>query len=209
VAKEAEYVLPGSSRAACKVHPGTAEIYFTADLLGYGWCVRKKNVMNVGLGRLGRRLSRSDVDAFAGYVGAARGVEPPPVESWRGHAYLAGAARSVKRSAEGIVVIGDAAGLASDRSGEGIGPAVESAIIAADVIADAGGDSSAARLARYDAIVARRWQQRSPVDALVNVMPPALTRALVGRLLRTRSFVEGIVLNRWFLHAHEPLRDVA
>jgi flavin-dependent dehydrogenase len=209
VAKEAEYVLAERSRASCAVAPGTAEIYFTEDLLGYGWCVRKGDVMNVGLGRLGRRLSRGEIVSFGSFVQATRGVDPPDIDVWRGHAYLAGATRTLRRTGDGLILIGDAAGLASDRSGEGIGPAVQSAILAASVIAEAVTTGEIGRLARYDAMVSERWQRHSALDKVVSVVPAAVARPLVAPLLRTRTFVAGVVLNRWFLHAHEPLGQAA
>lgn len=209
VAREAEYVLSEQSIGRCAVAPGTAEIYFTEDLLGYGWCVRKGDVMNVGLGRLGRRLDRDELERFGAFVNTRRGVGVPPTSAWRGHAYLAGAARALKRSGDGVILIGDAAGLASDRSGEGIGPAVESAMLAARVIAEASGSYAASRLARYDDLVASRWQRRSMLEAIVGAVPVRVARPLVAPLLRTRAFVEGVVLNRWFLHAGDTLSTAA
>jgi flavin-dependent dehydrogenase len=202
-------VLPPASRQSCAVPPGTAEIYFTGDLRGYGWGVRKGDVMNVGLGRLGRRLARNEVERFAAFVRTMRGVESPGIDGWRGHAYLAGAARTLRRTADGLILIGDAAGLASDRSGEGIGPAVESAIVAARVIAEAGGSYGASRLSGYDAFVSRRWQRWSALDAMVGAVPPSFVRPLVTPLLRTKAFVAGVVLKRWFLHVNEPLTAAA
>ena len=55
-----------------------------------------------------------------------------------------------------LLLIGDAAGLAYPNSGEGIRPAIESALIAADVIAQAAGDYGSNSLADYqDRLVER------------------------------------------------------
>jgi flavin-dependent dehydrogenase len=202
VAKEAEYVMPARACDACVVANATAEIYFTSDLLGYGWCVRKGDVLNVGLGRLGRRLARPEVEAFAAFAGA-RGVAPPAIETWRGHAYVAGAPQTIRRTGDGILLVGDAAGLANPKTGEGIGPAVESALVAARTIAAAGADVGVDRLSSYDAFVARRWQQWSPVEAAAGAIPSIVLRPIVGSLLRTRAFVQNVIVNRWFLHAYE------
>jgi menaquinone-9 beta-reductase len=209
VAREAEFTLPAGTRRSCAVEPGVAEIYFTPDLVGYGWCVRKGDMLNIGIGRLDRRLNRGDVEAFAAFARQSRGVDAPGLASWRGHAYLAGAPRTQARTSDGVLLIGDAAGLASDRSGEGIGPAIESALMAASVIADAGADFGQARLARYDALVADRWQRPDPWSAIAGALPAAVVRPVVAPLLRTRAFVEGVVLNRWFLHANEPQWNAA
>ena len=166
VAREAEYRIPPGSRASCAVENGVAELYFTRDLTGYGWCVRKGEVMNVGIGRLGRRLVSDEVEAFRSDVRVRRGVESPHLEGWRGHAYAAGAPPSIRRTGDGLVLVGDAAGLANDRSGEGIGPAVESGMIAAAVIAEAHGDLCAGRLSRYERLVAERWRQQGRIGSI-------------------------------------------
>ncbi len=48
-----------------------------------------------------------------------------------------------------VLLVGDAAGLAYPQSGEGIRPAVESGLLAAGVIAAAGGDFAPAKLEVY------------------------------------------------------------
>ena len=48
VAKEAEFRLGGD---AGRVAGDTPELFFCEDLEGYGWCVRKGEYLNVGLGR--------------------------------------------------------------------------------------------------------------------------------------------------------------
>jgi flavin-dependent dehydrogenase len=209
VAREAEFVLDRSSRDSCLVKSGVAELYFTDDLVGYGWCVRKGDWMNVGIGRLGRHLPRTEVEAFGAFARASRGVVVPGLESWRGHAYLAGASPEHRRTGEGVVLVGDAAGLASDRSGEGIGPAIDSALMAADLIADAAGNFATARLARYDRLVADRWQRADPLAAITRVIPARVLRTMVAPLLRSRSFVTNVVLTRWFLHSQDRLAAAA
>jgi flavin-dependent dehydrogenase len=201
VAREVEFVLSGQSLQDCAVESQVAELFFTADLAGYGWCVRKQHVMNVGLGRLDRQLTRAEVDAFARFVGRTRRFEVPPLERWRGHAYIAGAPAARKRRGDGLVLIGDAAGLASDKSGEGIGPAVESGLMAANVILEGGLSPDA--LSRYEVLVARRWSAPGALSRLTGLVPDGMTRPIARRLLRSPGFVRRVVLNRWFLHANE------
>ena len=209
VAREAEYELPPAARAGCRVEAGVAEIYFTADVAGYGWCVRKDDRMNIGIGRLDRHLRRADVEQFAAFAREARGVESPGLDAWRGHSYVSGAPRVQRRTADGAMLIGDAAGLADVRSGEGIGPAVESAIVGAAVIAACAGDVCRDRLARYDTHINDRWQPHGAWAALAGAVPARLVIPLVGPLLRSRLFVERLVVNRWFLHAHDRHARVA
>ncbi len=48
-AQEAEFPIDESS---CAVLPEVPELYFCPDMKGYGWCFRKGNVLNIGLGRM-------------------------------------------------------------------------------------------------------------------------------------------------------------
>ena len=50
-AQEVEFELSQEQIPHCKVRPEIFELYFCNDLQGYGWCFRKGNVLNVGLGR--------------------------------------------------------------------------------------------------------------------------------------------------------------
>jgi menaquinone-9 beta-reductase len=201
VAREVEYAMDAEASGRCQVQGPVAEVYFTADLQGYGWCVRKHDVMNVGLGRVDGRLPITDVDAFGAFVRETRGVAAPESGRWRGHAYVAGAPPALRRTGEGLVLIGDAAGLASDRSGEGIGPAVDSAIVAAEVIREAAPDFSRARLARYDETIDRVFGRRPAWPDPGRWLPPGVATRAASALLRSRTFVRRVVLDRWFLHA--------
>jgi flavin-dependent dehydrogenase len=202
VARETEFRIDRADRAGCRIQSGMAEIYFFDDVQGYGWCVRKGDYMNIGLGRIGRRLTRETATAFAENISRSRALRIPAVEKWRGHSYLCGQGKMI-RSAAGMLLVGDAAGLASARSGEGIGPAVESAAKAAAVIADGGGEYDGERLQQYDAWVRSRWPH-SPFEAMVTgAVPGAISRHLARWLLRQRSFVERVVVQRWFLGAHD------
>ena len=208
VARETEFLIDHADLARCLIQPGTAEIYFFDDVQGYGWCVRKGDFVNIGLGRLGRRLPRETVLAFAQTMARTRRLRVSDVDSWRGHSYLSGP-ESMQRSSTGMLLVGDSAGLASERSGEGIGPAVESAVTAARVVDDAGGDFDVERLRGYDAWIRARWH-RSPLETfMARAVPGVISRHLARWLLRQRSFVETVVVQRWFLGAHDSRRRAA
>jgi hypothetical protein len=98
-----------------------------------------------------------------------------------------------------VLLVGDAAGLAHARSGEGIRPAVESALLAANAIVAARGDYRGERLAAYDEALARRYGARSAAGGAGALLPAGLKRALAQRLLRREWFVRHVVLDRWFL----------
>jgi len=80
---------------------------------------------------------------------------------------------------EGAMLVGDAAGLAYPGSGEGIRPAVESALIAAGVIGDAAADYSRDKLAPYAALLDARFG--APGREAVMWLLPRLSRLLAAR----------------------------
>jgi flavin-dependent dehydrogenase len=117
---------------------------------GYGWYVPKADALNVGFGALhGQLAGRGLTELWAEFVGLLRkegclDADPPDP---KGHAYHVGGRRQqLKR--ENAYLLGDAAGLATADLAEGIGPAVESGILAArDIL---GQDSYAVeKITRY------------------------------------------------------------
>src|SRR5579863_10481678 len=122
-----------------------------------------------------------------------------------GHAYLI--FRETKRNlvGDGVLLIGDAAGLAYSQSGEGIRPAIESGLLAAKAIVAASGNYSRAQLENYRAMLLARFGE--PQDWPTRIgrrLPPRHMHALARVLLATRWFSRYIVLDRWFLHANAP-----
>jgi len=202
VAQEIEVELDPSQSTACAIAEDTPELYLCPDLKGYGWCFRKQGFLNVGLGRLDPRELTRHVAAFVGWVKRAKKIPPDVPDDWRGHAYLLYETTRRDPVGDGVLLVGDAAGLAYAQSGEGIRTAVESGLLAADTIIAAAGEYSAARLGGYR----DRLQDRfgAATGGVSSFMPGPVT-ALVGRsLLRTRWFTRHVFLDRWFLHAHVP-----
>lgn len=202
VAQEVEYELPDSA-AHCRIDPGIPELYFYPDLKGYAWCFRKGNWLNVGLGRESERSLTSWRDEFVQWLIAQGRIPEPPDRPFKGHAYRLHSALEPAAADEGIVLIGDAAGLADARSGEGIRPAIESALIAADAIATASGSSSLKALNGY----ADRLNERLGVNretAMSSLLPERLRSWIAQRLLRSPRFVRHTVIDRWFLNRSTP-----
>jgi flavin-dependent dehydrogenase len=197
VAREVEYPLEGEGAARCPVDPERPELYFCGDFEGYGWCVRKGRYLNVGLGRRDSRdLRRHTREFVEGLVREGR-LASPPEEGWRGHAYRLRAGRPPRLVGDGVLLAGDAAGLAYGASGEGILPAVVSGQLAAETVLAAGDDTSAARLAGYPLRLDERLGRRATGGPSL----PAPLAALAGAaLLASPWLVRRIVLDRWFLH---------
>ena len=110
-----------------------ARVVCGTRLQGLSWYFTKGDFLNIGVGCIGKRPNVHErleilLDRFR-----RTGRLPAKLEltKFRGHAYSV-YRRHVRRPVgEGFALIGDAAGLAKDFSGEGIGPAVHSAKMAA------------------------------------------------------------------------------
>jgi len=200
VAREAEFEIAAGRRDACEVDAETPELFFCRDLKGYGWVLRKGDHLNVGLGREDASGLNRHLSAFAARMADEGRMPRDSAVRWRGHAYALYPGGPRRVSADGALLIGDAAALADARSGEGIGPAVESALLGAEVIARAAGDYSAERLAPYDGLLESRFGPRDGRAGSGAALPGALRRALARRLLPTEWFARRVVIERWFLH---------
>ena len=199
-AEEFEIELTPREQAASAVEPQVPEIYFCDDLLGYGWCIRKGPLLNVGLGREDRRGLPEQVRRFGEFLRREGRIAAELPDKFQGHAYQLYDHSTRPLSSDGVVWLGDAAGLAHTRSGEGIGPAVVSGLLAAEVILHCRGDYRGVRLEEYARRIEARFGRRRVGRAVV-APPSALRRMLAQRLLASRWFVRRVVLDRWFLRA--------
>ena len=194
VAQEAECRLTPEQAANCTVREDAPEIYFCRDMAGYGWCLRKGTWMNIGLGRLDRRELQDHLTRFRRWL-AGSGRAPSQLDArFRGHAYLLAECSERTVAADGVLLVGDSAGLAAAQSGEGIRAAVESAQAAAGTILAAAGDYSTRALSPYRQFV----EERFPRGHAQPVASP-LRSALAAILLAWPWFVRTRVLDRWFL----------
>lgn len=181
----------------------TPRLYFCDDLAGYGWCVRKQTVLNLGVGRVDAR----DVPFHWGQLldrfrreQIVTGELSIPTH---GHAYHIYQGETSAMIDDGVLLIGDAAGLADSRSGEGIRPAVESGLMAAATIHASRGHYDRARLQRYSAQIRQRFgsvASSSEAAKEPNAASP-WRKYLLNCLFGSRWFSRHVILNRWFLHA--------
>jgi geranylgeranyl reductase family protein len=193
VAKETEFRVDPELRHS----GGPPELFFCRDLEGYAWYVPKGDFVNVGIGRRGHSGFAAYLQAFIAFLERSRGLTRLKSVRWRGHAYLASGVGHRPLVADGVLLAGDAAGLAYPESGEGIRPAIESGRLVARALIDAGGRRRAEDL-------------RGCADALTRLHPSAAAwpsalqpvTAAIGRfLLGSPAFTRHIVLDRWFLRA--------
>ncbi len=194
VAQEMEIRLTPQLAAECPVVADRPELDFTDDLGGYGWCFRKGDFLNVGLGRRESPSLASDVRAYLDWLARTGRIPADLPTPLRGHAYRLREGTPARVAGDGVLLAGDAAGLAHAASGEGILPAVLSGQVAAEVILEAAGGSAGA-LESYPERLAQRIGPR-PEWSL-----PGPLRALAGRALLGSSWLtRHVVLDRFFLH---------
>ena len=201
-AQEIEFEVSAEQLDRGTVDAEIPELFFCPDLQGYGWCFRKGNFLNIGLGRVDHSGMSEHVAAFCEFLKSRGKVTAEIPARLHGHAYQLYESISPKLVGDGVLLIGDSAGLSYPQSGEGIRPAVESGLIAADVIAAGNGLPTSESLRDYERrIIARFGKPRS--TALSDRLPHGLLRFLAARLLSSRWFSRRVVLDGWFLHARE------
>lgn len=204
VAQEVEFLMDAAQAASCSIQGESPELYFCRDLQGYGWCFRKGDFLNIGLGRLDQHALSQHVADFLEFLRKQQKITFDLPRRCAGHAYLLYGHSPRRLVNDGLLLIGDSAGLAYAQSGEGIRPAVESGLIAADLILEANSDFAAARLHPYTSRLQQRLSKRAGVaESLAKYAPRAL-RNFAGRmLLRNEHFCRSTVVEQWFLRMND------
>jgi geranylgeranyl reductase family protein len=201
-AKEVEFKMTATQRRVCRIDGDQPELYFCRDLRGYGWVFRKGDYLNIGLGREDNHKLAEQLDGFLDFLRRRQRIPDGVPARFKGHAYLLQGHGARRRVDDGVLLIGDAAGLASPQSGEGIRPAVESGLLAAAVIIAAGADYGTSALAPYRRHLALRFGAGGPATA--GDLAQSLRNVLGGWLLGNAWFTRRVVLDRWFLHSGQP-----
>jgi menaquinone-9 beta-reductase len=201
-AQEIEFEMTPEQRRNCAVDGETPELFFCADMKGYGWCFRKQNFLNIGLGRLDPRGLPGHVAEFVAFLRATKKIAFDLPGAMVGHAYLLYSKTNRNIVDDGVLLIGDAAGLAYSQSGEGIRPAIESGLLAAKVIAAAAGKYTREKLEPYRAALAARFGDSGrDLSTSVGARLPESWIESLGRMLLTNGwFSRHVILDRWFLH---------
>jgi geranylgeranyl reductase family protein len=202
-AQEVEFALSERQASESRVRPQVPELYFSADLMGYAWCFRKGPYLNIGLGREDPQHLPQHVERFCQWMIQQGRIPHDTPMQFHGHAYILYGHADRPLFDDSVLIIGDAAGLAYAQSGEGIRPAIESATLAARTIVAARGDYRCDHLAPYEQRLQERLGPRRG-EAAATWMPAKLKQTLATHLLATRWFARHVVLDRWFLHRHQP-----
>ncbi|MBC8506939.1 MAG: NAD(P)/FAD-dependent oxidoreductase [Chloroflexi bacterium] len=203
VAQEMEFEMNAQQQACCRISKDIPELFFSDDLLGYGWVLRKGNYLNIGLGREDRHELSVHVQAFFDDL-LAQGKIPSGIEGhFSGHAYLLYPHANRSIVDDGRLLIGDAAGLAYARSGEGIRPAVESALLAASVIKRCNGDYASNNLQPFQRQIESRFGRRATGSGRAVKLPQRFKKIVARQLFRSPWFVKHVVIDNWFLQSRQ------
>ncbi|HET8576813.1 MAG TPA: NAD(P)/FAD-dependent oxidoreductase [Methylomirabilota bacterium] len=138
VAQESETRLPPEWVGRLAPFLRAPELYVEPDLRGYGWYFPKEDFVNIGIGCTGGAdgsLPRRREALIAALRGSGRLPSDLPIEPFKGHSYVVRRQAPRRLAGPRFCLVGDAAGLARDLSGEGIGPAIRSGRLAAEAVA--------------------------------------------------------------------------
>jgi len=207
-AQEVEFEMSAGQAANCPIRPDLPELYFCKDLQGYGWAFRKGPYLNVGLGREDPERLGEHVEQFVGMLQQQGRIPRDTPDRFRGHAYILYGHTRRRLYGDGVVLAGDAAGLAYPYSGEGIRTAIESGLMAADAIVAARGEYAAERLQSYSEALSARFGDAADDDGWLGRIPTWLKRAVARPLFASRWFTRRVVLEGWFLHERPGERGV-
>jgi len=203
VAQEAEFEMNDRQKQHCTVKEEIPELFFTPDLMGYGWVFRKGDYLNIGLGREDKSKLSGHVKDFCEYLTKQGKIPDDITAKYNGHAYLLYNHATREMVADNVLLIGDSAGLACPQSGEGIRPAVESAILAADVIRSCENDYSKNKLQPYMELMEQRFGKRLPEPDTMERLPMFVKRIFASQLMKTHWFTKNVVTDKWFLQSHQ------
>ena len=170
-------------------------LFFSRDLEGYAWCVPKGDYVNVGIGHRDHHVFAAQFEAFLAFLDSSHLIPHPRTLPWHGHAYLASGAGARPLADDGVLLVGDAAGLAYPASGEGITPAIESGLLAARTLVDAAGRYHREALQPYVDAITRAHPHVRPLPSVLRSIRIPIGRAL----LSSPALTKHVVLDRWFL----------
>jgi menaquinone-9 beta-reductase len=207
VAQESETRLPAPRLAELRPYMRAPELYVESDLRGYGWYFPKGDFINVGVGctrATDGSLPRRREALLAALRASGRLPVDLDLDPFRGHSYVVRRQAPRRLAGDRFLLVGDAAGLARDLSGEGIGPAIRSARLAADAVLarlrhNVGLDTYAARIEALYGRGEPGWLGRQ-----VARLPEAVARQAVRLVLGSAGLRRRIIFDAVFGMAEDP-----
>ena len=199
IAQEIEFEMSPDQARLCTIQPEIPELYFCRDFQGYGWCFRKGNFLNIGLGRLDQHALSQHVILFLDFLRARGKLAFDLPGKFAGHAYLLFGYGKRKVVGNSVMLIGDAAGLAFPQSGEGIRPAVESGLLAAKVITSTNSNYGTEAMQAYSDLLKKQFGDGSGSPPAAAFLPQWLRNTLARFLFKKQWFCRRVVVESWFL----------
>lgn len=198
-AQEIEFKMTSEQLSDCHIDAEIPELFFYPDLSGYAWVFRKDQYLNIGVGREDTSKIARDTSLFIDFLQQQGKIPNDITSGFKGHAYLLYDHAQRKIVDDGVLLIGDAAGLAYTESGEGIRPAIESGLMAAEVIINAQGEYQRNKLAPYSKKISTRYGERQHQQK--KWIPDRLKLALANKVFNNRFLSRHILLDRYFLRS--------
>jgi flavin-dependent dehydrogenase len=163
-ALESEVEVPAE---ALERFAGTARFDFDVPADGYAWVFPKRAHLSIGCvtTRASGRALRETLEAYLARVGVAR-----PLRREDHAALIPIAPRAGVLARDAVLLVGDSAGLVDALTCEGLGHALESGVLAARAILEAGPEPGGAE---------RRYQR----SLNCNILPELRRARLLGRLV--------------------------
>ncbi|MEO2166822.1 MAG: NAD(P)/FAD-dependent oxidoreductase, partial [bacterium] len=203
VARESETRVGRERLESLSPHAGTPELITESDFCGYGWYFAKGDFLNIGIGCLsGSRDLNHRCDAMLSRLRTdGRLPADLQLEPFKGHAYAVHIRSPRRKGGPGWMLAGDAAGLARGISGEGIGPAVASAVLAAQLLLEG-------RAAEYPAALASLCGkgETSRLGQLAGHMPQRLAESIARTICRTPGLRRRLIFEQAFGMGREETR---
>ena len=191
----------------CSIRPQIPELYFCADMRGYGWCFRKGNFINIGLGRLDKHSLGAHITAFIEFLRRTKKItfdlpsktlrpRLPAIRQEQSQNHRRRNPADRRRSGYGLFSkrrrnqarhrIRPPSRQSHHRSTQRIPPR---------------------KLERYRALLTNRFGPltRRLVSPIGRRLSPRLMSSLGRALLATKWFSRHIVLNKWSLRPTEPV----
>jgi menaquinone-9 beta-reductase len=201
IAQESETRLSPERLEALRASWDAPELYVEPDLKGYGWYFPKGDVLNIGVGCVAGpavdlpRRRDALVEALRRSGRLPRDLR---IDAFRGHAYVVRRRAPRRLAGERFCLVGDAAGLARDLSGEGIGPAIRSGLLAARAVE--AHVRHGAPLTSYATEIVTRYGSGETgwVDRQLARVPDIAARAVVRAILGTAATRRHVVFGRIF-----------
>lgn len=204
LAQEIEFEMTPQQADECPIVGEIPELFFYPDLKGYGWCFRKGNHLNIGVGREGERNLSAYREEFCEFLRSRGRVPFEFAGKFQGHAYRLYRQTERVVSEDGVLLIGDSAGLAYSQSGEGIRPAVESGLLAAEAILEARGTYGSEFRKQLHSRMTARFGRRNASSGILSLVPEKCVQSVAGLLLTNTWFTRHVLIDCWFLHRHQP-----